>query len=297
MRRRLLASLVTLLAAVSLAVLADGLRAEASTRRAAAQRYEDVYYLPPTGWLSVFSLGWDEALADLIWMRALIYFGDELQHGGNVENVFEYAEAIAALDPHFAAVYRWVGTAGVYRPVEVRPEHVERAVAFMERGAREFPEDGELAWDIGATLVFELVPLLEDPEAQDDARVRGTPWLMRAARLGAAPEWAALSNASLLSRIGRSDQAARHLEEMYLTVSDPRTRERIAARIRQLRRDAQTEAFVAAMQDLEALRRRQFPYVSLGLYLMIGPRPPVDVRSPIQQGLARALADDLQGTP
>ena len=45
-----------------------------------AQTYEDLYYLPPTDWLRVFSFGWDEAAADLIWMRALVYFGDEFLH-------------------------------------------------------------------------------------------------------------------------------------------------------------------------------------------------------------------------
>ena len=37
----------------------------------------------PTG-CGVFSLGHREALAGLIWLRALVYFGDELQHRGEV---------------------------------------------------------------------------------------------------------------------------------------------------------------------------------------------------------------------
>lgn len=290
--------LAALLVGGLLAFTSDRLREQASERYASAQRYEDVYYLPPPEWLRLFTLGWDEAAADLIWMRALVYFGDELQHGGNVENVFEYAEAIATLDPHFRAVYRWVGTAGIYRPVDVTTSDIERAVEFMERGAQLFPRDGQLAWDIGAALTFELVPLLDDEEARDEARARGTPWLMAASRLGAAPEWAALSNASLLARIGRTDQAARHLEEMYLSVDDPALRARIAARIEELRDQAHAEAFMAAMDELEDARRRSFPYLPLGLFLMVGERPVADVDAPIRVGLPAALADEPGlGTP
>jgi hypothetical protein len=290
MPSRALATLALVLAGLVLAGTSDRLRHVSNASHARAQRYEDVYYLPPPRWLKVLSLGWDEAFADLIWMRALVYFGDELQHGGNVENVLEYAEAMVTLDPDFRAVYRWVGTAGIYRPVEVRPEHVEEAVRFMQRGARRFPEDGELAWDIGAALVFELVPLLDDPDARDDARERGMPWLMAASRLGAAPEWMTLTNASLLSRIGRTEQAARHLEEMYLATSDPTTRAQIEERIRELRDRARADAFVAAMREVESERARHFPYLSPGLFLLVGPRPPVDLDAPIREGLPEVLS-------
>ncbi len=288
MRRLGTAAAVALVIPLALASLE--LRARSHASYVSGQRYEDVYYLPPAEWLRVFSAGWDEALADLIWMRALVYFGDEFREGGQVRHVFDYAEAMLALDPRFPAVYRWVGMAGLYRPQAIAPEDIERSVAIMQRGARLFPEDGELAWDIGAALVFELVPLLEDEAAQDAARERGMPYLLAAARLGAAPEWAALSNASLLARIGRDEQAARHLEEMYLTVDDPALRESIGERIRELRERAEAEAFLAAMSELERRRQAELPYVAPSFYLLAGPRPPVDLARPVREGLPRALA-------
>lgn len=285
------ATLAAFLAIALLAPLSDRLRGGAHARFTSAQRYEDVYYLPPTEWLRVFSLGYDEALADLIWMRALVYFGEEFQHAGALHYVFEYAEAIEALDPRFLEVYRWLGMAGLYRPQAITPEDVERSVAFMERGARIFPEDGKLAWNIGAALVFELPPLLDDDAAIRRAQARGVPYLMTALRLGAAPEWAALTNASVLAQIGRQEQAARHLEEMYLATDDPDVREQIAARIRELRERAEADAFLAAMRELDEERRRDFPYVSPSMHLLLGDRPPADVVTPIRSGLPRALSD------
>lgn len=290
MRHRALSAGVSVLLLLALVPAADGLRHRSSAAYASGLRYEDVYYLPPLDWVRVFSLGWHEASADLIWLRALVYFGDELRQGGSVRHAFDYTEAMLALDPDFRAAYRWIGVAGLYGPQAVTPDDVERAVAIMERGAARFPEDGPLAWDLGANLAFELAPILDDPDEKDRARARGLPHLMRAVRLGAAPEWGSLSNASLLIRIGRDEQAARHLEEMYLSVRDPATREQIAARIHQLRTRAESRAFVAAMEELERARDAELPYVSPELYPFVGPRPPVDLSGPIREGLPRAYA-------
>ncbi len=290
MARETRASLLMIAAIMALVLPVDRLRATAHEDWREAQAYEDVYYLPPREWLPALSLGWREALADLIWMRALVYYGDEMVHDGDVSFVFQYGEAIEALDPELVAVYRWVGTAGLYRPRAVTVEEVERTVEFMERGARRHPLDGRLAWDLGAVLAFELPPLLDDVEAANRARERALPFLMRASRLGAAPEWASLSNAAMLSRLGRTEQALRHLEEMLAQTTDPATRDRLIARIRQLSAQTEAEAFLAREQDFEARRRASFPYASPSLFLLLGDRPPVDLVRPIREGLAPALA-------
>jgi hypothetical protein len=227
---------LAVLALLALAAASDGLRASAHERYRSAQRYEDVYYLPPAEWLPVLSLGWDEAAADLLWMRALVYFGEEFQHSSGLRYVFDYGDAIVALDPHFLAAYRWMGMAALYRPVAITPDDVERAVTFMQRGEELFPDDGELAWNIGAALVFELPGMLgDDVDGIRRARERGLPYLMKAVRLGAAPEWAAFTNATILAQIGRREQAIRHLVQMHALVDDPETRAQIEERIRALR--------------------------------------------------------------
>ncbi|MCA9610928.1 MAG: hypothetical protein KC619_35280 [Myxococcales bacterium] len=292
MSRETRAAVVLVGLVAALLVPVDRLRASAHDQWESAQEYEDVYYLPPPEWLPAISLGWREALADLIWMRALVYYGDEIVHEGDVEFVFEYGDAIEALDPDLVSVYRWVGTAGIYRPQAITVEDVERTVDFMERGARRHPLDGRLAWDLGAVLAFELPPMLDDPEAANRARERALPFLMRASRLGAAPEWASLSNAAMLSRLGRTELAQSHLEEMLAQTDDPATRDRIIARIRQLSAQSEAEAFLAREQDFQRRRQESFPYASSSLFLLLGDRPPVDVDAPIREGLPRALAEE-----
>ncbi len=239
---------------------------------AATQRYEDIYYLPPTHWLPVVSLGYREAMADLIWMRSLIYFGEELGAKGHVQHVFRYGRGILHLDPHFRRAYRWIGMAGLYRPGDVSIDEMYEAVSILEEGSRRFPEDGKLAWELGATLSYEVAPRIKDKKEQARARTRGTEFLMKAARLGAGPAWIALSNSSQLRRLGKLEQAARHLEEMYAVVKDPKVREEMARRIAEVRNEAHAEAFKRTQQELEEERLENFPYVPADLYLFVGPR-------------------------
>ena len=236
------------------------------------QRYEDVYYLPHADWLPIFSMGFEEALADLVWIRALLYFGEELQHRGSVEHIFLYGDAIVALDPNFSRAYRWVASTALYRPGEVQISEIERALAFLERGVELHPQDGELLWDLGATLSYELAPRIEDRERKNEIKRRGSEFLLRAARLGAGPPWVALSNASQLLRLGQNEQAIRHLEEMYGVVQDDGVRAQIAQRIAVLRSDGHAEALRIAHETFEANRQRDYPYLPATFYLILGPR-------------------------
>jgi len=249
------------------------LRQSAAAERDTTETYEDIYYLPPPAWLPVFSLGYREALADLIWMRALVYFGEEFRERGAGRHVFDYGEAILALDPDFRRVYRWIGMAGIYRPNAVSVADTRRAVGFLERGVARFPNDGELAWDLGATEMYELVPMLPAGPEKDALKLQAATHMMTAARLGAGPAWLVLANATQLERLGKMEQAARHLEEMYGSVQDPDLRSQIATQIAAIRGRSEAEAFERANRQLDAAHRRDYPYLPLGLYVLVRETP------------------------
>lgn len=236
----------------------------------ATQTYEDIYYLPPPEWLLVMSLGHRRALADLIWLRALIYFGDELENRGAVKHVFNYGESMLALDPDFRRVYRWVGVAGVYTPLGSPPEFIERAVDVLRRGVERFPNDGELAWDAGATIEYELLPTLpkDDPD-RERLDAEGNDYMMAAARLGAGPPWLVLTNATSLRKLGEKDRELRHLEEVYALVRDPVVKSQIEIRIAQIRDQAYAEAFRKANEEFEQRRLEEFPYLPSTLYFFV----------------------------
>jgi hypothetical protein len=246
------------------------LRGRAMDRYLATQTYEDIYYLPPPQWLEVMSLGHRRALADLIWLRALIYFGDEFANRGQVRHVFKYGESMLSLDPDFQRVYRWVGMAGVYTPTGSSTEFMKRAIDVLRRGADRFPNDPEMAWDTGAMITYELLPYLpkDDPDRESLA-AEGRDYMMAAARLGGGPAWLVLTNATSLRKLGEADRELRHLEEMYALVRDPRVKEQIEIRLSQLRNDAYSEAFRAANEEFERRREEEFPYLPPTLYFFV----------------------------
>jgi hypothetical protein len=86
----------------------------------------------------------------------------------------------------------------------------------------------------------------------------------------------ALANAAFLTKLGRTEQAIRHLEETYTSITDSLVKEQIEKRLMELRSQAFTEAFTYAVREFERDRQRDFPFVSPGLYWQLGPRPPYD---------------------
>jgi hypothetical protein len=231
----------------------------------------------------LFSLGHREALAGLIWLRALIYFGDEIHHRGQVQHLYRYTDAMLALDPWFKKVYQWVSSCALYRTGVVGTADARRAIGYLERGVRLFPDDGELAWTLGATYLYELQPLLPKAE-RADAKLRAMDHLRVAARLGAGPPWLVLSTATELGRLGQREQQIAHLQEVYDQVSDPGVKQQIELRLAQLRNAAFAEALRRSHEELEVARKRDFPYLDRELYLLVGPRPPFDGRALLLRG-------------
>jgi hypothetical protein len=274
-----LALLVLLLTAAAV----DRVRARAQRHFIETQTYEDLYYLPPSDSLILGSLGHREALADLLWMKVLVYYGEELIHRGGLKNLFRYGDAVIALDPDFKRAYRWVAASAIYRLGDVTVDDVRAAIRYLEVAARRFPDDGELAWDLGANYAFELAPLLKDEE-RAAAKRKGLEHMEAAALRKAGPAWLALQTAGELSSLGKREQAIRHLEDAYAIASDPEIKERIEQQLTALRSEAYTEALRRTAQELEAARQRDFPYLDTTLYMLVGPRPPFGGDAWLAQG-------------
>jgi hypothetical protein len=262
-----------LLTIVGLAISIRVTRLSAVEEYRAGQRYEDVYYLPPSQWMPVMSIGYQAALADLLWCRSLVYFGEQLIRQGHVDNLFNYADSIIILDPDFKAVYGWTTTAAMFRSGKADVDEDLRAVNYTRMAVKRWPSDGELAWHLGSALRYELMPELKGrPELRKKVAEEAAEQMASAAALGAGPPWLALNSADLLTKLGKKELALRNLQEVYATVQDPETKQLIAQQLATLRTQTYVEAMREANEQLEQQHMRSFPYVSPSLFMLLGPR-------------------------
>jgi hypothetical protein len=238
------------------AAVCEWCRARAQRYYGSTQEYEAVYYLPPSTYLIPGSLGYRAALADLIWMKALIYYGEELGHRGDVKHLYSYGDAMLALDPDFKRVYTWLANCALYRTGEITVNDAYAAIRYLETAARRFPNDGEIAWQLGANYTYELAPMLEQREQREAARRKGLDYLEAAVMRRAGPEWLVLQTASQLSALGRNESAIRHLEDVYATASDPNIKATIEHQLATLRGQGYAEAMRRSAQELEANRHK-----------------------------------------
>ncbi len=269
----MLTRFVAVLALCFVALAARTLRLQAFAAHQDAERHEDVYYLPPPDWLPTMSFGYTSALADLLWCRSLVYFGEELAHRSPAKNVLRYTDAILALDPTLRAAYRWAATGIGYRLVPPTVEEVTQASEYLKRAVERWPNDGELRWDLASYLRFELGPRLsDDPARKERVLAEAVPHMHAAVLKGAGPPWLALNNATLLSKLGQKEHAIRQLEEVYPTLNDEAVRAQIRQRLAQLRSDSYAEAVQVAAEQFEEERQANFPYLDGDLFLLVGPK-------------------------
>lgn len=244
---------------------------------------EDRYYLPPPLWLRLFSLGYNEAVADVLWITTIVHFGgkQEQWHAERtaalssgraaesaVNHTVNYVSAVTELDPRFRAAYRHGARLTLYHEGRIRRHTVRQAIEVLERGLEQFPDDGELAFNLGFMHYYELEPFFRDEKEKRRHRRIGARLIRRAALLPDAPPYTGLFASTLLRREGLEELVVEHLRAMLVRETSPSIRASLEAQLRR-------ELGEAARRDIERSRRlharwrEEMPYVSFDLYLLL----------------------------
>ena len=123
-------------------------RAVANLR--AAHVVSDVFALPPPSMLSVLSLGYRAALADLLYTSTVISHGVHHEEHRRFEFVGQYFDSIIALDPFFCQPYRYADTFIIYQPVgNPSVDDVRHARRILERGLEMCPAESQRRPSVG----------------------------------------------------------------------------------------------------------------------------------------------------
>ncbi|TPV93098.1 MAG: hypothetical protein B7733_22240 [Myxococcales bacterium FL481] len=265
--------LAVVLGTAVLAVATARLHTQLRTQRSAFPADADVLYLPAPAHLERMSLGYREAVADLVWCRAVVFVGDEAG-GKNTAWIAKYLDAILHLAPRFRRPYDWAGVTFVYTGDQViTREMVDRAIAVYRRGLARFPEDHELLFALGMLLYRDVQSVAGYSELErKQAKAEGAEQLRRAAAFGAPPLVRQLA-ATLVDQFASDQLAIRFLETQLAHTSDPRYRRLLRNKLARLA-GARLSAGVERLRgQFLAEREAEFPYVAETLYAVIRSAP------------------------
>jgi hypothetical protein len=171
------------------------------------------------------ALGFDSLLADLYWMRTVIYFGRQRLSDGadrNYDLLYPYLDFVTTLDPRFMTAYRF-GAIFLSEPMPGGPERPDLAIALLERGFQQMPTEWEYPHDIA------FVHHWANRDYVEAAR-----WMQRAADVPGAPAWLQTSTAAML-QLGHDRESAKRIwEQMRDTAEEEWIRKTATLRIAQL---------------------------------------------------------------
>jgi hypothetical protein len=214
------------------------------------------------------SLGYDEAMGDLVWIRAVIFAGD-VKSGQNWAWIMKYLEAIFELAPQFRKPYAWGGVAFVYTGAEIDRPMVDRAIHLYRRGLEHYPEDHEMLFALGMLLTRDVQTLPGyDEEERAAAKVEGAELIRKAAAFGAPPlvrQYAA----TLVDDFASEQLAIQFLETQLLQAEAGDFRRMLQRKLQKLTDDQQVESIEKLKQEFRSERDANFSYVPEPLYAVI----------------------------
>jgi len=220
--------LVVVLAA-ALGLSADGVLMALERQRSAAVRAEELSYLPKGKYLKIAVLGYDQFAADLIWLKAVQHLGATRQSKGGYYWAYHVVNVVTDLDPKFLPAYLASGAIlGVWAGLQYE------SIEILRKGMRENPDVWQLPFYIGYDYFYELC----DP-------AKAAPYFQAAAKLPGAPSYLPSLAARMTVAGGDPAAALEFLQHLYEQVRDPRLREALELKIKEVL----VERDIRALQD------------------------------------------------
>ncbi|MEO6775695.1 MAG: hypothetical protein ABI467_22225 [Kofleriaceae bacterium] len=258
--------------AVALAIAAVALVGARFAREAAGARQDLAAepYAPSPASAPLVSLGFRELTADLLWIRLTGYFGSP---DSTADGVAALVEAIIALDPSFHRPYEYGARAITIAPHGVTQASFRRALAVLEQGITQFPDDWKLPYLAGQIYTQDLVT--KDPAQQRAWDERGTLLTESAIRKPGAPLEAATWVAYMQTKLGQRDRAINDLRELLLVTRDDSARKALVEKLAKLADSDSTEIAAEVFEQRErfdAAWQRDRPTIPPTMYILLGPR-------------------------
>lgn len=186
--------------------------------------------IPPPPQIEHMSFGFQEATADILWIRTLQdfdYCEKEITKNVCQNNswLYKMLDAVTKLSPHFRMPY----AAGALALTIIITD-IDGATKIFDKGVREFPND----WPILYRAAYHYLYEVKDKK-------RAAELLIQAGKNGA-PPWVFTLAGRLYSDSGNLDLAETLLQEMIQTKQDPSFIKRLQDKINSMKSAPKQEA-------------------------------------------------------
>ncbi len=187
-------------------------------RRPAAARAAELSYLPKGEHLKVAVLGYDQVVADLLWLKAVQHFSGRQQTSENYVWAYHATDVVTDLDPKFTFAYKAAGTI-----LGVWANRVDESILILKKGITNNPDEWELHFVLGYDYFYELCD-----------RATAAEYMRQASVLPGAPDYLPRLAARMTVDAGNADTALEFLGRLYAQTQDPQMRESLAQRIKEV---------------------------------------------------------------
>ncbi|HSJ41264.1 MAG TPA: hypothetical protein VK955_09455 [Xanthobacteraceae bacterium] len=151
------------------------------------------------------SIGYRNLVADIYWMRAVIYYGSKQRTGGerrNFDLLYPLLDLVTSLDPHFRVAYRF-GAIFLTEAYPSGPGRPDLGLELLQRGIdRDFGN-----WNYYHDAGFIYYWWLKDPQ-------KAAEWFSKAGDRPGAPEWLKPLAAVTLAEGGNRESSRRLFREL-----------------------------------------------------------------------------------
>lgn len=181
-------------------------------------KLQQFMYLPEGETLRVAVLGYEQVVADLLWIQAIQAMGERKVSEEAGHWIYHVLDVITTLDPRFVRVYEAGGIALV--TLVVMPNESNR---LLEKGIRYNPEVWQLPFYLGFNYYFEF---------HDDRKA--AEYIARASRLPGAPAYLVSLAARLYVSARTPQDAIDFLAQTYAQTADDNVKRVLEQRLKEV---------------------------------------------------------------
>jgi len=219
-------------------------------------------YLPSVDSASMIALGHKSALADLFWIRGVLYFHNELSQYKQFDWLQQYIALVSSLDPKFLDIYKWGNAVLMFSRENIQLEHVEQANAIIDQGLAVFPDETTLATSgLANCTAYVKKPSPEVKKALERCKEKY-------AKIGAfqrnAASFMVLAYTQNMASEGEDDSlGCEAIKQLYQIHTDQSVRDQLVNRLKGSDCGAQSVELITAQRArFDEVSNTTFPYLS-----------------------------------